>query len=266
MNKVTIKTGFQFFSNVRVLATACMTEVDTTGTSSPQRTVHDHMPPHHPSHLPPQRSRLKVTLPGRTDGNSLVSWDELSILEKQYGASIVGEWLKGGSLVFPREEEPPKTQEFVDHMTSLKRRQEQREYATMMEGAIPKGTYLSTSMTSYSPEHTGVGASGFQLAVVGLNMVIGIGCAYVGADYLGKQYGFSPIQRVAMALTAMILVMFLEMVLFIIRAGKFDELDKNRRLRTENNFGPVPSGRRIVAHPPPMLVEEFVDPINKKTN
>jgi len=79
-------------------------------------------------------------------------------------------------------------------------------------------------------------------------------------------FGFSPIQRVATALTAMIVVMFLEMVLFIIRAGKFDELDKNRRLRTENNFGPVPSGRRIVAHPPPMLVEEFVDPINKKTN
>ena len=66
-------------------------------------------------------------------------------------------------------------------------------------------------------------------------------------------FGFSPIQRVATALTAMIVVMFLEMVLFIIRAGKFDE-NLIKKLRTENNFGLVPSARKTPFTFMPILI------------
>ena len=175
--------------------------------------------------------RLRVSLPGRD--NQLVTWEELAELEKTHGVPKVREWMKGGKLVYPEEPEEPKSKEFLKHMENLRRRQEQREYARMMESSMPKGSYLTHSI---SPEHTGVGASGFQLAVVGLNMVIGVGCAFVGADYLGRTYGLSPVQRVAVSLASMIFVMFLEMILFIIRANRFDTIDKWRRQRYEGNF------------------------------
>jgi uncharacterized membrane protein len=74
---------------------------------------------------------------------------------------------------------------------------------------------------------------------MGMNMVIGIGCAYIGADYLARQYGLTNIQRVSVSLGAMIFVMMLEMILFIIRATRFDELDKRRRKRMESSFAPA---------------------------
>lgn len=178
--------------------------------------------------------RLKISLPGR--GGEVVTIEQLRDLELQFGTAEVRKWLSGGKVIYPEESVEPKNEEFTKHMENLKRRHEQREYVRMMESAMPKGYHLSSTMTSVSPEHTGVGASAFQMGIMGLNMVIGIGCAFIASDYLGRTYGLTPIYRVAVSLTSMIVVMIVEMVLFIIRANKFEAMDRKRQQIKESNF------------------------------
>jgi len=202
-------------------------------------------------------NRLRVTLPGRA--NRVVTWEELAALEREHGTDEVKKWIKGGALVFPKKAEEPKSPEFVRHMEDVRRRVEQREYMKMMGGIFPTGAYYSGTIKSLSPEHTGTGASAFQMGVIGMNMVIGIGCAYVAADYLAGQYGLSPTQRALVSILAMVAVMMIEMVLFIIRAFRFDEMDNKRRRKMETTFAPA-AGLGI---PLDNLIQ---DPLVKKTN
>ena len=190
--------------------------------------------------------RLKVRLPAKIDQD--VTWEELAELEKLHGIDEIKKWLKGGKLIFPIDPVEVKHPEFIKHMEKLRRRSEQREYARMVENVLPPGMSLSKSMnSSYSPEHTGVGANSFQYSVIGLNIVIGMGCAFVATDYLSRQYGLSDINRALVSLTSMVFILFVEMTLFIIRASKFDKLDRARYAQLEENFT-VASG--IAVNPP----------------
>lgn len=85
-------------------------------------------------------------------------------------------------------------------------------------------------------------------------MVVGAGCAFVAADYLCNQYKLSRNIKAAVSIGAMVFVLFMEMTLFIIRAGKFDVLDRRRQKMVDSrlavpgmNLGLVPPGASFTA-------------------
>jgi len=108
-----------------------------------------------------------------------------------------------------------------------------------MSDAVPAGSMQGTQIGSASPEHTGVGASAFRQSLIGMNMVIAAGCAYIGAYFLAGQYGRSRSERSGWGLGAMVAILMVEMVLFVIRANKFDRYDKARQRQVDAQFVPV---------------------------
>ncbi|KAH9247233.1 hypothetical protein BASA81_015176 [Batrachochytrium salamandrivorans] len=134
--------------------------------------------------------------------------------------------LARGKLVFPTKPPPPVDSKFQLHLANLKARQAERDYQEMMASVVPG---YKSRQASFSPEHTGVGASGFQHSIMGLNMAIGVACAYVAAEYVGAQFKLNRTQQTLATLVSMIVILITEMALFIIRAGKFDVMDKQRR-------------------------------------
>lgn len=146
-----------------------------------------------------------------------LTWEEL----RQEPAELAG-----GKLVFPAKPAAVVDAKFQLHLVHLKARQAEREYQEMMASAVPG---YKNRQASFSPEHTGVGASGFQHSIMGLNMAIGVACAYVAAEYVGGQFKLNKTQQTLATLVSMIVILITEMALFIIRAGKFDVMDKQRR-------------------------------------
>ena len=167
-----------------------------------------------------------------------VTSSELAELEHAFGSAEVKKAL--GSLVYPPPPpQPAPSPAFLERQAQLRRRYEQREYARMMSNAVPAGSMQGTAIPSASPEHTGVGASAFRQSLIGMNMVIAAGCAYLGGYFLAGQYGRSKTERSGWGLGAMVTILMVEMVLFIIRANKFDKYDKIRQKQVDAQFVPV---------------------------
>jgi hypothetical protein len=176
-------------------------------------------------------------------------WKDLEVLEFAYGPARVKRALAALRFPAPPASASP-SKEYVRRKAWLIARSEQREYARMMENAVPPGSLQGVSIGSASPEHTGVGASGFRQSLVGINMVIGSGAAYFGtlpcrlpaanarpaADYLAWTWGKSKGERAGYGLFAMSTILFIEMLLFIIRATKFDKFDKLRQAKVDAQF------------------------------
>lgn len=187
-------------------------------------------------------------------------------LERKWGAERTREWIRarGGRLevgTSPRPEEDPA---LVRRREWLKARAEQREYARMVSDAVAPGGVGGLAPTPVAPEHTGgAGVSAFRQSLVGLNMVIGAGCAYVAADYVAGTLAWSKVNRAWAGLLAMVAALFIEMTLYVIRAAKFEDIDKRRAKRAEMHFsGLAGPGAN---YKPPELVE-FLEAMRERSS
>ena len=109
----------------------------------------------------------------------------------------------------------------------------------MVGSVVKPGSVGFLAPNSVAPEHTGEGGASSNMlksSTAGLNIAMGMFCAYFGADYLGSQWGLERTRRMGLALGAMVVLLVVEMLLFIIRATKFDEIDRKRRRRAELSF------------------------------
>jgi hypothetical protein len=111
----------------------------------------------------------------------------------------------------------------------LQAQYERREYNRMIRNIAPE-----LVAPNLFPELTGAEGPGLKSSAVGINMLLAALSCFFVADYLCRQYGMSVTMRTGISTSALVIILIIEMLLFIIRAGKADEMDKKRRARLEN--------------------------------
>ena len=174
-------------------------------------------------------------------GQSL-SLNQVKILEA--AGELHQEDLRG--LEYPTS--APPSEALKKRREYLQARHENRVYKGMVANVAPH-----QRVKSLSPEHTGEGGVGFRQSAGGLNMVIGAIASFVsvtyeghpiltfqvGAQYLGAQMGWTDSITMVVSAAAMIITLLLELVLFIIRATRFDRMDvlRNKKHAKEGVFG-----------------------------
>jgi hypothetical protein len=176
-----------------------------------------------------------------------LTWQQLQQLEDNIGIDAVKKQILSNNnnikLKFPSQPQPINIKH-EERMKYLRARQEQREYTKMMAGAARPGTIPFLTPKSVAPEHTGADHNGFRQSLVALNMVIAAGAAFIAAFYMAGTLGMSPVSKTVIGMFALVGMLFVEMILFIIRASKFEAIDERQRQRANRSFnGFAPAGR-----------------------
>lgn len=180
---------------------------------------------------------IDVTLLDRLSASETISLSELKeICRLIPRKNSLKDLLVGSKLVFKRNTQAEASPGLLKRREYLKGQQEKREYNEMVSGTVEfsrdvKGGEIRSALVALEK----------QFSVI-LNMLLSLFAMFAVGYYVGGQYRLPMNKRIICGLAGSIIILFVEMALYIIRAMQNDDI-REKKLRVESS---KPSDPKLV--------------------